>query len=109
MTSAKSKNKVSIVVSVKQNVKKAVKKSISRKTVFHPDSVQTEFLIKAVKQASEQALREAKALGLEIMYMEDGVLYREQDGKREVVSIANEPEIEKYKKLKKGVTLYVKK
>lgn len=109
MASTQKKDKVSTIVSAKKSAKKAVKKSIPRKNAFHPDSQQTQFLMKAGKQASEQAIREAKALGLEIMYIENGVVYREQNGKREAVDTVNEPQTEKYKKIKKGVTLYVKK
>lgn len=109
MASAKKDNKISTLVSAKKSAKKAVKKNVSEKAVFHSDYLQTEFLVKAGKRVSDQALREAKALGLEIMYIENGVLYREQDGKREVVSVVNLPKQEKYKKIKKGVTLYVKK
>jgi len=89
--------------------KSAVGKVTSKKVIFHSDSSQTQFLVKAAKRVSAQAIREAKALGLEIMYIENGVLYREKDGEREVVIVANEPPLEKYTKLKKGVTLYVKK
>lgn len=108
MATVKKNNQPSKDAGAKKSVKRTAKKSVE-KPVFYADTLQTQFLVKAGKRVSEQALREAKALGLEIMYLEDGVLYREQDGKREVVSVVGQPEKEKYKNLKKGVTLYVKK
>jgi hypothetical protein len=102
--------------SAKKNIHKSIsgKKILSgedhesalpKKIVFHADANQTEFLKKAGKKSAEQAIREAQALGLEIMYIEDGILYREKDGKREVV----EAEKTSNTRLKKGTTLYVKK
>lgn len=108
MATVKKNNHPSKDTAAKKSVKRTVKKSVE-KHVFYADTLQTQFLVKAGERVSEQALREAKALGLEIMYIENGVLYREQGEKREVVSVVNEPKGGKYKKLKKGVTLYVKK
>jgi hypothetical protein len=54
-----------------------------------------ELLSKIAEESSAQAVREAKALGLTVTYLENGVIYRESaDGKREKVMT-----IEKKKKL----------
>ncbi len=107
MASATKNNTSSKASASKKNGKKG--KKVSKKIIFHGDAMQTQFLVKAGNIVSKQAIREAKALGLEIMYIENGILYREKDGKREKVSTISEAIPEKYKKLKKGVTLYVKK
>jgi hypothetical protein len=111
MASSKKNNVNSDSLSGKRKEKKTPQKAISSKrAIFHADTNQTHFLIKAGKLVSEQAIREANALGLEIMYIEDGILYREKDGKRKVVSnIEKTKSSTKYKLFKKGVTLYVKK
>lgn len=107
MASTTKNNTNSKTAASKKTEKKGEK--ASKKIIFHGDTTQTQFLIKAGKIVSEQALREAKALGLEIMYIENGILYREKGGRREIVSTLTETGTKKYKKLKKGVTLYVKK
>lgn len=107
--SSKNNNKPD-ALSGKTAKKKITKKAISpKKVVFHADTQQTDFLIKVSKLVSDQAIREANALGLEIMYIDNGILYREKEGKRIAVCKIEDPEPTKYKSLKKGVTLYVKK
>ena len=95
--------------SIKTTRKRVVKKAASSKKItFHTDANHTQFLKKIGKRTSEQAIREAQALGLEIMYIENDILYREKDGKREVVENLKLVKSSKNLILKKGITLYVK-
>jgi len=88
----------------------------SRKRTFKSISKETETLVKAGKRSAALAIRESKALGLSITYLEKGVLYQEHaDGTKEVVAQTNTnntTEKTAFKnstiKLKKGMILHAK-
>jgi hypothetical protein len=63
-----------------------MKANTEKKKVFRADNNQTELLIKAGRKGAMEAVRASKALGLNITYMEKGVVYREKpDGTKEVL------------------------
>jgi len=46
----------------------------------------SDILVKAAKQSTSKAIKRSKALGLEIVYLEKGVLYKEfPDGTKEII------------------------
>ncbi len=66
-----------------------IKKSIKASRRMHP-------LAKIARDSSAQAIRESKALGLDIVYMENGKLYCEKpDGSR--TEIVEKKKLEKKK------------
>ncbi|MDP2388265.1 MAG: hypothetical protein Q8M29_17960 [Bacteroidota bacterium] len=108
--------KVSSVKKVRRNTsaKKTVKKSSSKKNViksFRRDPKQTASLIKVGKSSAAKAIRESKALGLSITFIENGILYKEQaDGSREIVK--NKEKRERSSNslvIKKGMIFHAKK
>ena len=63
-----------------------IKKKKTYKGERIPDSRHGNSLIKIGKMAAEQAIRESKAMGLDITYMEKGKLYTEKpDGSRKEI------------------------
>jgi hypothetical protein len=105
--SAKSASKVSIRRST------GVIKSKRSGVIFRPDTKQTASLVRIGRNSTLHAIRESKALGLTITYMENGVLYRElPDGTKEVLN-AGEKKIVKRKigsiLIRKGIVLHAKK
>jgi len=80
---------------------------------FVSDSKQTNTLIRASREASINAIKEARAMGLDITYLQDGILYREKpDGTRKEIN-SNRKSVSKGKLgnmvLKKGMILHAKK
>lgn len=109
-------SKTSLVKKKKKvaSVKKTVKKVSSKKTVgknFRKDSKQTASLVKVGKLSSAKAIRESKALGLSIAFIENGVLYKElANGSRVVVMNQEKPEKPKTSRvIKKGMIFHAKK
>ena len=112
--SGKTSKRVSTIDAGKRSVGRstAVIKS-NRGVIFRPDAKQTASLVRIGRNSSVHAIRESKALGLTITYMEDGVLYRElPDGTKEVLN-AGTKRITKRKigsiLIKKGIILHAKK
>jgi hypothetical protein len=67
-----------------------------------------EQLKKIVKKASERAIRENKALGLPITYLEDGKIIKEYaNGTKEVLRVKEK--VQGSPTIKKGTILHVKK
>lgn len=80
MATPRSKKKTNLVHEDKPNVKLVVephKPKSNRKNSFRGDYRQTALLIKIGKEGALNAIRESKALGLEITYMEKGVIVKE--------------------------------
>jgi hypothetical protein len=103
------KNLSSPKKSLKSNSQTRITPSLPR---FIKDVKQTSTLIRASRAASVNAIKEAKALGLVITYMQDGILYREHpDGSRS--QIAGQTKLVTKRKpgdikLKKGMILHAK-
>lgn len=59
---------------------------LTKSKVFISDSKQTSFLIEMGKLSGQLSIRENKALGLPITYLEDGKIIREySDGRKEEI------------------------
>lgn len=71
-------------------------------------SAESTLLIKAAKNAAKNAIRTSKALGLDITYLKNGIIYKETvDGK--VIAIGeNKSEVSQKINLKKGSILNAK-
>lgn len=90
----------------RQKLKQAVLKYGNSKTrkMFDPlinesDSKHTGFLIKIGRTSAAKAIKESKALGLTITYIENDVLYKEHaNGEREIIKIIPRTKDPKYKK-----------
>ncbi|MDO8996423.1 MAG: hypothetical protein Q7U77_07325 [Sediminibacterium sp.] len=85
-------------------MEKTVKRTISRAK----PSTESTLLIKAAKNAAKNAIRTSKALGLDITYLKNGIIYKETvDGK--VIAIGeNKSEVPQKINLKKGSILNAK-
>jgi hypothetical protein len=63
-----------------------VYKGNKTKVSFKADTSHTKLLIKVGKTSAERSIKETKAMGLPITYLEDGKIIREShDGKKEVI------------------------
>jgi precorrin-6x reductase len=61
-----------------------------KKMVFRMDRKHTQLLQKAGREGAKRAIEANKALGLPVVYMERGVIYKEfADGTRQVLSPVN--------------------
>jgi hypothetical protein len=94
-------------------MKKTVEKGdipLKKKNVFRSDAEQTANLIKVGQKGVENAIRASKALGLSIVYMENGILYKEHpDGTKTVIEESDQKPVSKLKlktKVKKGTVLH---
>ena len=59
---------------------------VKKKIEFKPNTAHTNLLVKAGKLSAERSIRENKALGLPITYLEDGQIIREfADGRKEII------------------------
>lgn len=85
-------------------MEKTVKRTIRRAK----PSAESILLIKAAKKAAKNAIRTSKALGLDITYLKNGIIYKETvDGK--VIAIGeNKSEVPHKINLKKGSILNAK-
>ena len=92
MATQRSKKKANLVSEDKPEVQFIVepKPKNNRKKYFRGDYRQTAILIKIGKEGALNAIRESKALGLEITYMEKGVIVKE-DANGVKVSISGPP------------------
>lgn len=85
-------------------MEKTVKRTISRAK----PSTESTLLIKAAKNAAKNAIRTSKALGLDITYLKNGIIYKETvDGKVTAIG-ENKSEIPPKINLKKGSILNAK-
>lgn len=58
----------------------------TKKIVFRPDTSHTKFLMKLGKLSAKRSIKETKALGLPITYLENKKVIREHiDGTKEVI------------------------
>lgn len=108
--------KSSLVKKNKKDVseKKTVKKVGPKKSVvksFRRDTKQTASLVRVGRLSAAKAIRESKALGLSITFIENGILYREfPDGKRVIVkNSVRRVRSKNSPKLKKGMIFHAKK
>lgn len=85
-------------------MEKIVKRTIRRAK----PSAESTLLIKAAKNAAKNAIRTSKALGLDITYLKNGIIYKETvDGK--VIAVGeNKSEVPQKINLKKGSILNAK-
>jgi hypothetical protein len=93
MATPRSKKKANLVSEDKPDVELIVepyKPKSNRKKSFRGDYRQTAILIKIGKEGALNAIRESKALGLDITYMEKGVIVKE-DANGVKVSISGPP------------------
>jgi hypothetical protein len=96
-----------------RKLKRAVLKygSVKTRKIFHSlitesDSKHTALLIKIGRTSAAKAIKESKALGLTITFMENGVLYKEHaNGEKEIIKIIPQ---EKHPEFKKGMIFYLK-
>ncbi len=97
-------------ITKKKKSRKTTSKSLT-KSVFRSDSRQTASLVKVGRTSAAKAIRESKALGLSIIYMQKGVLYKEKsDGQVEVLeSVTKRPKSKSSLVLKKGMIFHAKK
>lgn len=85
-------------------MEKTVKRTIKRAK----PSAESTLLIKAAKDASKKAIRTSKALGLDITYLKNGIIYKETaEGEIKVVG-KNKQAIPRKIILKKGSILNAK-
>ncbi len=80
MAAPRSKKKANLVPVDKPVMELVVKPDElknNKKKTFRGDYRQTAILIKIGKEGALNAIRESKALGLEIIYMEKGVIFKE--------------------------------
>jgi hypothetical protein len=85
-----------------------MKKTVKRTNRRAKPSAESTLLIKAAKNAAKNAIRTSKALGLDITYLKNGIIYKETvDGK--VIAIGeNKSEVSQKINLKKGSILNAK-
>lgn len=85
-----------------------MEKTVKRTNRRAKPSAESTLLIKAAKNAAKNAIRTSKALGLDITYLKNGIIYKETvDGK--VIAIGeNKSEISQKINLKKGSILNAK-
>ena len=103
----------------KATSQRAVKKATlvrTGKILFRSDVKQTATLVKVGRTGAANAIRETKALGLPITYLQGGVLYKEYpDGRKEILAAVavKKTAAKKTAKvatpLKKGMVLHAKK
>jgi hypothetical protein len=100
------------------NVKSLKPKEVGQSRIqkFKSDTKETAVLLKAGKKGASLAIRESKALGLTITYLENGILYKEYaDGTKEVIQNSKEDKLaipssskKNQIKFKKGMILHAK-
>lgn len=78
------------------------------KVVFRKDNLQTKALVKAGKIASETANRAARALGISVTYIRDGIIYEESSEGEVIVKRHMEEDINAPFEVKKGLVLHAK-
>lgn len=85
-----------------------MEKSVKRISRRAKPSAESTLLIRAAKNAAKNAIRRSKALGLDITYLKNGIIYKETvDGK--LIAIGeNKSEVPSKIKLKKGSILNAK-
>ncbi|MFY8025782.1 MAG: hypothetical protein ACOVNO_10555 [Sediminibacterium sp.] len=85
-----------------------MEKTIKRTNRRAKPSAESAILIKAAKDASKNAIRTSKALGLDITYLKNGIIYKETaEGELKVVG-KNKQAIPRKIILKKGSILNAK-
>ena len=85
-----------------------MKTSIKRISKKVNTSSEANLLIKAAKNAGKNAIRTSKALGLDITYLKNGVIYKEKANGETVVFKGNQANDTPKISLRKGMTLNAK-
>ena len=62
-----------------------MKSSILKKKTFKSNSKEASILIKAGRDGAKNAIRASKALGLDITFMQNGIVYKEKPNGEKVV------------------------
>lgn len=82
----------------------------TKRRFFRADIKQRKSIVKAARLGSVNAVRASRALGLDITYIKNGILYKEKpDGNIIETPLNNITATENTYKLKKGMVLYAKK